>query len=100
MDYQVIWSPEVAEDIDSIVEYISQDSLFYAQSIVLKILETSRSIKKFPLIGRIVPEIGNENIREIFIYSYRLVYQLKNETIFIVAVIHGKRLLKDIRERF
>ena len=100
MEYQVIWSPEVAEDIDSIVEYISQDSLFYAQSIVLKILETSRSIKKFPLIGRIVPEIGNENIREIFIYSYRLVYQLKNETIFIVAVIHGKRLLKDIRERF
>ena len=100
MEYQVIWSPEVAEDIDSIVEYISQDSLFYAQSIVLKILETSRSIKKFPLIGRIVPEIGNENIREIFIYSYRLVYQLKNETIFIVAIIHGKRLLKDIRERF
>lgn len=100
MEYQVIWSPEVAEDIDSIVEYISQDSLFYAQSIVLKILETSRSIKKFPLIGRIVPEIGNENIREIFIYSYRLVYQLTNETIFIVAIIHGKRLLKDIRERF
>ena len=100
MEYQVIWSPEVAEDIDSIAEYISRDSLFYAQSIVLKILETSRSIKKFPLIGRIVPEMGNENIRERFIYSYRLIYQLKDETIFIMAVIHGKRLLKDIRERF
>jgi plasmid stabilization system protein ParE len=80
---------------------IERDSSFYAKSVVLKILEVSRNIKEFPLIGRAVPELGDENIRERFIYSYRLVYQINNEQkILIVAVIHGKRLLENVGERF
>ena len=69
-------------------------------SLLFQILETSRNIKELPLIGRVVPELGNENIRERFIYSYRLVYQLNKQKILIVAVIHGKRLLENIEERF
>ena len=100
MEYRVTWSPEALEDLESIAEYIGRDSLFYAQSVVSKILGESRNIKEFPLIGRVVPELGNENIRERFIYSYRLVYQMRPQNILIVAVIHGKRLLKNIEERF
>ena len=100
MEYRVTWSPEAIEDLESIAEYIERDSLFYAQSVVSKILEASRDIKEFPLIGRVVPELGDENIRERFIYSYRLVYQMRQQNILIVAVIHGKRLLKNIEERF
>ncbi len=100
MEYQLTWSPEAVEDLESIAEYIERDSSFYAQSVVSKILEASRDIKEFPLIGRSVPEIGDENIRERFIYSYRLVYQIRQQKILIVAVIHGKRLLENIEERF
>jgi toxin ParE1/3/4 len=100
MGYRVTWSPEALEDLESIAEYIERDSLFYAQSVVSKILGASRNIKEFPLIGRVVPELGDENIRERFIYSYRLVYQMRQQNILIVAVIHGKRLLKNIEERF
>ena len=100
MEYRVTWSPEALEDLESIAEYIERDSLFYAQSVVSKILEASRNIKEFPLIGRVIPELGDENIRERFIYSYRLVYQMRQQNILIVAVIHGKRLLKNIEERF
>ena len=100
MEYRVTWSPEALEDLESIAEYIERDSLFYAQSVVSKILGASRNIKEFPLIGRVVPELGDESIRERFIYSYRLVYQMRQQNILIVAVIHGKRLLKNIEERF
>ena len=100
MEYRVTWSPEALEDLESIAEYIERDSLFYAQSVVSKILGASRNIKEFPLIGRVVPELGDENIRERFIYSYRLVYQMRQQNILIVAVIHGKRLLKNIEEKF
>ena len=100
MEYRVTWSPEALEDLESIAEYIERDSLFYAQSVVSKILGASRNIKEFPLIGRVVPELGDENIRERFIYSYRLVYQMRQQNILIVAVIHGKRLLRNIEERF
>lgn len=100
MEYRVTWSPEAVEDLESIAEYIERDSSFYAQSVISKILEASRNIKEFPLIGRVVPELGNENIRERFIYSYRLVYKMEKRKILIIAVIHGKRLLEHVEERF
>jgi toxin ParE1/3/4 len=57
-----------------------------------------KRISEFPELGRIVPEIEVESIREIFIYSYRLIYQVLENNILIVAVIHGKRIL-DLTDR-
>lgn len=48
MDYKVAWSPEAAEDLASIAEYIGRDSIFYASAVVTKILESAQSIGKFP----------------------------------------------------
>ena len=100
MGLEVKWSPEAAEDLEAIAEYIARDSEHYARSVVTEILSVSRNIGEFPKIGRIVPEIGDEHIRERFIYSYRLVYRIGPAGILIVAVIHGKRLLESIEERF
>lgn len=100
MDLEVKWSPEAVEDIESIAEYIARDSEYYARSVVTEILSASRSAREFPLIGRIVPEIGDDHIRERLIYSYRLVYRVEPNRILIIAVIHGKRLLENIAERF
>ena len=52
------------------------------------------------MIGRVVPEIGEKEIRERFVYSYRLVYRIQNSMITIVAIIHGKRLIENVSERF
>ena len=69
MDLSVKWSPEATEDLESIAEYIARDSEFYARSVVSKILATSRSIPEQLYIGRVVPEIGNDKIRERFVYK-------------------------------
>lgn len=100
MDLEVRWSPEATEDIEAIAEYIVRDSKYYARAAVTEILSVSRSIGEFPMMGRMVPEIGDEHIRERFVYSYRLVYRVESERILIVGVIHGKRLLGNIAERF
>ena len=100
MDLEVKWSPEATEDLESIAEYIARDSDYYARAVVNEILSVSRSLPEFPAIGRVVPEIGDEHIRERFIYSYRLVYRVESARILIVAVIHGKRLLENVSERF
>jgi toxin ParE1/3/4 len=94
VDIEVSWSPEATDDLQSIAEYITRDSEFYARAVVTEILKTARSIGTFPLIGRMVPEIENEAIRERFVYSYRLVYRIEKDSILIVAVIHGKRLIE------
>ena len=100
MVYTIEWSPEALEDLESIAEYIERDSEFYARAVVSKILAASRKIPAQPFIGRIVPEIDDENIREKFVYSYRLVYKIEDKKILVVAIIHGKRLLGNISERF
>ncbi|MGM0678010.1 type II toxin-antitoxin system RelE/ParE family toxin [Ectothiorhodospira marina] len=63
-------------------------------------LSVSRGIGEFPLIGRTVPEIRDDTIRERFVYSYRLIYRVASGMILIVAVIHGKRLLENVSDRF
>ena len=100
MDLEVKWSPEATEDLESIAEYIARDSEFYARAVITEILAVSRTICEFPLIGHVVPEIGDERIRERFVYSYRMVYRIEPRRTLIVAVIHGKRLLENISERF
>ncbi len=76
MDLEVKWSPEATEDLEAIADYIARDSEYYAQAVVTELLSVARSVGEFPMIGRMVPEIGDENIRERFVYSYRLVYGL------------------------
>jgi len=51
-------------------------------------------------MGHVVPELKQTQIREHFIYSYRIIYEIKNEQIYILAVIHGGRLLENIDDRF
>lgn len=93
MSCRVVWSPEAAEDLDAISEFIARDSSFYARAVVAEILRTTRSIPDYPFLGRIVPEYSAENIRERFIYNYRIIYRVAENKIMIVAIIHGARKL-------
>ncbi|MDH3527243.1 MAG: type II toxin-antitoxin system RelE/ParE family toxin [Gammaproteobacteria bacterium] len=93
MDRRVGWSPEALDDVEAIAEYIARDSSAYAAAVVHRIIEASRKLAAFPEIGRIVPELGDESVRELFVYSYRLIYRIKTDTVLVVAAVHGKRLL-------
>ena len=44
----------------------------------------------------IVPEFGNDTIREKFVYSYRIIYRIHGDTLTIAAVIHGKKLFDKL----
>lgn len=94
MAYRIEWSPRAVEDVEAIAIYISEDSTAYAAAVVKKILETARNLSNFPFSGRVVPEFGDETIREKFAYSYRIIYRVQEEAITIAAVIHGKQLLE------
>jgi toxin ParE1/3/4 len=95
MAYQVVWSPRAVEDLDAIVQYIAADSTAYAAAVLETILSTTRKLSPFPFSGRVVPELGDESIREWFAYSYRIIYRVEQETVTIAAVIHGKRLVRS-----
>jgi toxin ParE1/3/4 len=99
MAYEVVWSPEALEDLDSIAAYIARDSGFYAGAVVAKILDFGLLLAEFPYAGRVVPEVGDETLRERFVYSYRVIYRVMLDRILVVAVIHGRRLLDSVEDR-
>jgi len=66
MAHRVVWSPRAAEDLEAIAEYIAVDSPAYAAAVVRHILTTASNLSKFPYSGRVVPETGDESIREWF----------------------------------
>lgn len=88
MDYRIEWSPEATEDIEAIAEFISRDSEFYARAVVSKILSVSRTLAYFPHIGRAVPELGDENIRERFCVQLSTWVSQRTGKILVVAVVY------------
>ncbi len=102
MARKVIWADAAVTDLDSAAEYISKDSPAYAASFVLRSLEAARSLRDLPERGRIVPELKREDIRKIFVHSYRMIYRVEELRVSIVAFIHGRRDFSqawDERER-
>lgn len=95
MAYLLIWSPRALEDLESVAAYISRDSTAYAASVVRTILSKARVLSAFPYSGRVVPEFDDESIREIFAYSYRIIYRAGEAEVEIAAVVHGKRQLEQ-----
>lgn len=90
----VIWSLPSKESLKNIHDFIANDSEYYAKQVTSNIISSTDNLELFPKLGRVVPEFQNENIREIFQYSYRIIYELKDEKIYILNIIHGKRKLE------
>ena len=88
----VIWSNPAKEDLKRIHDYIAQDSQYYAKLVVAQIISKADSLEEFPKMGREVPEIGDPDIREFPVYSYRLIYRCNNGGIEVLTIVHSKRI--------
>ncbi len=74
---------------------IEKDSPAYAKFVVSKFFEKAEMLQEFSELGRKVSELNDIKIREIIVYSYRLIYKLYDDKILFVAVIYGKKLLEN-----
>lgn len=87
----VKWTRPAKHDLKKIHDYIAEDSRYYAKKVTQDIVARTEHLHDFPETGRIVPELSEPNIRELIIYSYRLIYEIKEKHIEILTIIHGKR---------
>lgn len=88
---KIIWSPSALNDIDAIAEYISRDSVYHASLFIDRLFEAADRILQQQKIGRIIPEIGRDDCREVIYGSYRIMYKIEKSDIWITGVIHGAR---------
>lgn len=76
-------------------ENIAKDSPRYALTVIDRLTKRTVQIGQFPYSGEPVPEYANAQIRELIEYSYRLIYLVDADVIYVLAVVHGARLLPD-----
>ena len=88
----VIWSEPAKADLRSIHDFIALDSKYYAKKVTQDIREKTDILNRLPNMGKKAPEIGEENVKELSLYSYRIIYEIKtNDLIEVLAVIHKRR---------
>lgn len=94
MAYQVSWLPGAIDDLDAIAAYIAADSRAHAAAVVTRMLECAKELALFPFSHPCVAEWDDDAIRQQIVYSYRLIYCVRQpvESIEVLAVIHGARL--------
>ena len=86
------WTEQAIEDLEATRDYVARDSEHYAMLLVERLLASVDHIVPFPEIGRIVPEYGRPDLRELIVGAYRVVYRLKNGYAEVLTVCHGARL--------
>ena len=90
---EIKWTKQAINDVESISEYISRDSVYYAKMFAQKIFQSVDRLLIFPQSGRIVPELKNTIIREIILGNYRVIYRSHEQLVEIITVYHSSRLL-------
>ncbi len=87
----VVWSQQAQDDLAAIRSYIARDSEHYAQLTIDRLVTAPERLLIWPRSGRVVPEVGDEDLREVIVGPYRIVYRVHVDGIGIVTVFHGAR---------
>lgn len=90
----VIWSQPAKADLRAIHDFIAHNSPHYAKKVVQDIREKTDILKRLPKTGKKVAELNDEQVRELALYSYRILYEIKDKGVFVLAIVHKRRDLK------
>ncbi|MBK7145266.1 MAG: type II toxin-antitoxin system RelE/ParE family toxin [Xanthomonadales bacterium] len=88
---RVDWSRPARDDLVEIRGFISRDSQHYAEQFTRRIVLATRRLRDFPDGGRMIPEVGEHDLREIIVQSYRVMYRRESNRVLILAIMHGAR---------
>ncbi len=90
----LLWSDVAEADLDDIYDYIARDVPYYADLFVERLIEATDKLLDHPRIGRPVPEAYHrDDVRELIVQGYRIIYRLTPGIVHILTVIHGSRNL-------
>jgi toxin ParE1/3/4 len=90
---KIVWSPLAIDRASEIAEYIAQDKPSAADKWINTVFSKVEQLTSSPEIGRVVPEIKNDQFRELIYGNYRIIYRIEKKQISILTIRHGKQIL-------
>lgn len=91
MAHRVVWTTLALAEVYDIFKYIAPDSPGRARNLVGRIYEAVGKLADFPFIGTTVPRSGRNDVRQILVSEYRIVYKVTDEEVQVRAVRHTRR---------
>jgi toxin ParE1/3/4 len=88
---RIVWTESALADVEAIAAYIARDSERYAAAVVGQPLEAAAALAEHAGHGRVVPELADNDTREVFVYSWRLIYRIAPGVVTVLTVVHQKQ---------
>ncbi len=92
----VRWTERSIADLLAIGDYIALDNPGGARSWVERLRQRAARAAARPNAGRVVPEIGRSDVREVLVRTYRIVYRVVVDGIVVLTVFEGHKLLGEL----
>ena len=91
MDFKIIWPDDAIDDLRQLVATIAQDNPTAARAFGHKILASLEPLARFPRMGRVYAKLGRDDVRELPVPPYRVIYRLDDaaRTATVLVVWHG-----------
>jgi addiction module RelE/StbE family toxin len=89
---RVRWTDQAVNDVAAIRQFIERDSPRYGRLVAERLFQATSRLELFPRSGRVVPEVGRDDVREIIVGEYRIVYRLESDAVTLLTVFRSSRL--------
>ena len=93
---RIVWTEPGERDLSAIRSYIAQDSEYYAERFVSRLVEKVRLLRGAPELGEVVFESEGRGVRQLLYRNYRILYELQPDRVLILAVVHAARDIESM----
>jgi toxin ParE1/3/4 len=103
MTFAIKFTPGAQKDLRSIHEYIVRnDSREKADYVARRIVEEALSLATAPARGAHPSELlalGRRDYHQVYFKPYRILYKIRDETVFIAVIADGRRDMQSLLAR-
>ncbi len=85
------WTYRARQDLLEIGRFSARDSRNAARDWTGRLRSRARTAAEMPYSGRVVPEFQREDIRELLLRNYRIVYRIREVAVDVLTVFEGHR---------
>jgi len=90
---KIVWSPLAIDRASEIADDIVLDKPAAADKWITTVFFRVEQLKSSPETGRVVPEIGDDQFRELIYGNYRIIYRIEKKQVSMLTIRHRKQLL-------
>ena len=82
---RLVWSPLAEQHVEEALAFIAADDAAASRRWLEELLERVEALRRFPDSGRVVPELERDEIRELLVGSYRVIYRHRGDLVEIAV---------------